>query len=180
MKIIDNNNNESYIVGWIAQRTAIEYGVSPSVAKQIRIAATLHDVGKHKLPDKILNKPGRLNEREFGIIKSHTILGAEILSGFHGGFKEMAKKIALFHHERYDGGGYWGIRTEELPYYVPIVAISDVFTALVSKRPYKHAWPTDEAIEYINNKAGTQFCPDLTKMFIALIGRNGLKQALGR
>lgn len=160
--------NEDKAVARLAELVALECGVHPVVAKQIRTATALHDVGKVKISTSILNKPGKLNEQEFEIIKTHTRLGAKILSGIEGGLGAMARLIALYHHEWYDGGGYWGWHTCELPGYVSIAAISDVFTALIRERPYKAAWPPDEALAYIENQAGRQFSPALVKAFLPL------------
>jgi putative two-component system response regulator len=150
----------------------------PKNARQIRIAATLHDVGKLMIPETILGKPGKLTAREFEIIKAHTILGAEMLKTLQGDLGEMARLCCEFHHERFDGQGYWGRRIGDLPRYVSFVAISDVFTALASKRPYKEAWPPCEALQYIQNKSGTQFCPELVKIFLDLVRGGGSVPAI--
>jgi putative two-component system response regulator len=130
----------------------------------------LHDVGKSGVPASILNKPGKLSAREFEIMKEHTRLGAEMLTSLQGDLGIMAQNIAEFHHEWYDGSkSYWGKRARDLPAYVSIVSICDVFTALVAKRPYKEPWPPKDAIAYIQNKAGTQFCPELVRVFTRMI-----------
>ena len=129
----------------------------------------MHDVGKQKIPGSILNKPGKLTAQEFEIIKTHTFLGEETLRNIKGDLGEMARTCCLYHHEWFDGGGYWGKRIDSLPFYVQFVAISDVFIALVSKRAYKHAWHPDEAMDYIQNKAGTQFSPELVSVFLSLV-----------
>lgn len=157
------------MVGQLTEIVTLECGVHPAVAKQVRVAATLHDVGKQKIPVSILNKPGKLDAREFEIIKTHTVLGAEALTSVKGELGEMARACCLFHHEWWNGFGYCGRKTDELPFYVAAVAISDVFVALVCERPYKTAWPPQEALDYIQNQAGTQFSPALVEMFIALI-----------
>jgi putative nucleotidyltransferase with HDIG domain len=170
--------NEEKAVSKLVEIIALEYGASPDEARMIRTAAALHDIGKHKIPKTILNKPGKLTEAEFEIIKTHTGLGAEILENFQGELGEMARVIALYHHERYDGGGYWGKPTEELPFYVSITAISDVFTALVCSRPYKKPWPPGDALDYINKQAGTQFDPVLVGVFIPLARNDGSIRAV--
>ena len=161
--------NETESVAFLSERTALLCGIEPAVAKQIRIAAALHDVGKQKIPAAILNKPGKLTKDEFEVIKEHTKLGAEMLEGVQGGLGAMARTVCLTHHEWWDGNGYWGYRTDDLPPYVPIVAISDVFTALICERPYKQAWPPREAMDYIQKQAGTQFSPDLVGVFLSMI-----------
>jgi len=163
------NFSEDAAVARLAEIVALECGVHPATARQIRTAAALHDIGKQKIPGNLLNKSGKLTGREFEIVKSHTRLGAGMLASIQGNLGEMARTIALYHHERYDGKGYWGIRTCELPCYVPVVAISVVFVALISKRPYKSAWPPEEALDYIQNQAGLQFNPVLVGTFISLV-----------
>ena len=149
--------------------TALQCGECPDQARKIRIAAALHDVGKRGIPRSILNKPGKLNSNEFDVMKTHTILGAEILASVQGELGIMARACCAYHHEWFDGGGYWGKRVRELPYYIPFVSIADVFTALVSERPYKQAWPPGKAMKYIQGKAGTQFAPELVKRFLSLV-----------
>lgn len=167
--MIGNNSVESIHVGRLSEILALEHGASPVKAKQIRIAATLHDIGKRKISSSILDKPGKLTEAEFEIIKTHTLLGAEMLSSMQGELGEMARTCCEFHHEWYNGGGYWGKRTDDLPFFVPYVAVSDVFTALVSARSYKEAWPPENAMDYIQKQAGTQFAPELVEVFLWLV-----------
>jgi putative two-component system response regulator len=93
-----------------------------------------------------------------------------MLSSMQGELGVMARNICMFHHERYDGKGYWHKYSGELPLYVPIVTLTDVFVALINERSYKQAWPPHEAIDYIQKNAGAQFCPELAKVFISLIG----------
>lgn len=162
----------------LAELVALEYGVHPAVARQIRTAAALHDIGKVKIPESILNKPGKLDGREFEIIKAHTRLGAELLESIRGSLGEMARLIALYHHEWWSGGGYFGRHTDELPCYISIVAIADVYTALVCERPYKHAWPPEEALAYIQNQAGNQFSHALVKVFLPLAQNDSRVSAL--
>ena len=115
----------------LAEFLALECGICPSMAEKIRIAAALHDLGKQKIPASILNKPGKLSPKEHRIMKTHTTLGAEMLASIQGELGVMARATALYHHEYYDGSGYFGKRTEELPFYLPIVTISDIFIALI-------------------------------------------------
>jgi putative nucleotidyltransferase with HDIG domain len=170
--------NEEKAVSKLVEVIALEYGASSAEAGAIRTAAALHDIGKHKIPKAILNKPGKLTEAEFEIIKTHTSLGVEILENFQGELGEMARVIALYHHERYDGCGYWRKPTEELPFYVSITAIADVFAALVCTRPYKKPWPPDDALDYIGRQAGAQFDPVLAGVFIALVRNDGCVRAI--
>jgi len=163
------SSNENRTVGQLAEIIATQCGASTSTARQIRTAAVLHDVGKRKIPVSILNKPGKLDGREFEIIKTHTVLGAEILASLNGELGIMARQCCLYHHEWFNGGGYWGKSADELPYYVQYVAISDVFTALCSVRQYKSAWPPADAMRYIESKSGTQFDPWLVDVFLSLV-----------
>lgn len=170
--------NEDKAAAQLAEILALEYGIPPDKAKQIRIAAALHDIGKQKIDKKILDKPGKLTATEFEVVKTHTILGAEMLSSIQGALGEKVRNICLWHHERFDGGGYWGKRADDIPSYVEIVTIADVFTALVCKRPYKEAWPPEEAIAYMEVQSGKQFNPDLIAVFIPLAKNNSQVQAI--
>jgi putative two-component system response regulator len=165
-------------VARIAEIMALEQGVSSASASQIRAASVLHDIGKIRIPAAILNKPGKRDAREFEIMKTHTTMGAELLSSITGNLGTMSRAACLWHHEHHNGGGYWGKTSPELPPYVPIISIADVFVALVSRRPYKEAWPLKQAVEYIENQAGTQFSPELVKLFTALIRLDGRLKAI--
>jgi putative two-component system response regulator len=161
--------NENKTVARLSELLALTMGAPPAKARQIRAAAALHDIGKQKIPKSILNKPGELSAREFEIMKNHTLLGAEMLTSIQDDLGAIAVKIALFHHEHWDGNGYWGVPCRCLPDYVSITAICDVFTALTAKRCYKDAWPPNEALAYIQNQSGTQFSGELVGVFIPLI-----------
>lgn len=135
----------------------------------IRRAATLHDVGKIGIPESILLKPGRLTPDEFEVMKSHTTIGARILSGGAFPLLQMAEEIALTHHERWDGSGYpRGLRGEAIPLVGRIVAVADVFDILSHPRPYKKAWTADEAIAELQRVAGTHFDPAVVSAFLDL------------
>ena len=164
-----DGEHENRIVARLSEWFALERGIPTSAARQIRICAALHDVGKQKIPVEILNKPGKLTVQEFEIMKTHTTLGAEILRSVQGDLGVMVRETAQLHHERYDGSGYWGVSYSDLPVYVPIVSIVDVFVALVCRRVYKPAWPPNETLEYIESQIGTQFEPELARDFITLI-----------
>ena len=160
---------EAKEVGRLAERVALHCGIHPAVARQIRTAAPLHDIGKSKLPRDILDKPDKLNEQEYELMKSHTLIGAELLKSIQGATGVMARKMAMYHHEWYDGSrSYWGKQTDELPCYVAYVAISDVYIALTNERPYKEAWTPENALDYIMAQAGTQFSPALVDAFVPL------------
>jgi putative two-component system response regulator len=164
-----NHFNEDKAAGRLAEIVALECGASPAEAGRIRVASSLHDIGKQKISGSILNKPGKLTSEEFDEMKLHTKYGAEMLAGIQGELGETARAVALWHHEHYSGKGYWGKFLYELPYYVGFAAIADVFTALVCIRPYKKAFPHEDALAYIQNQSGTQFNPLLVDVFIPLV-----------
>lgn len=130
-------------------------------------SAPLHDIGKIGISDNILLKPGKLTPEEFEIIKKHTIIGADILKGSISKYLKKGMEIALTHHEKYDGTGYpHALKGENIPLFGRIVALSDVFDALTSKRPYKDPWTIDAALEFIDQNKGKHFDPELAKIFV--------------
>ena len=142
-------------------------GLSEKECSDISLASTLHDIGKVSVSDSILKKEGKLTAEEFEIVKSHTLEGGKILSGSNTKLLEIAKEIALYHHERWDGKGYpKGLKKEDIPLSARITSITDVFDALLSKRSYKDAWSVNEVKQFIENNSGTMFDPDLTKIFL--------------
>lgn len=150
-------------------RLAKEAGFSESECELLLQAAPMHDIGKIGIPDGVLLKPGKLDEEEWKIMQSHTIVGAEILSGGTSKLLEVAGEIALAHHEKWNGSGYPnGIEKEEIPIFARIASICDVFDALTSVRPYKEAWPNEKAFSFIEEAGGTQFDPHLTKLFMSI------------
>jgi len=155
-------------VGERAAALAAEAGLDRHDVDLIRRAAPLHDVGKIAIPDAILLKPGRLTDREFGIMRTHTTVGARILAGGASEVMRMAEQIARSHHERWDGRGYpAGIGGESIPLAARIVSIVDVYDALTSPRQYRVAWPPDRAYDEIVSGAGGQFDPRLVCAFAA-------------
>ncbi len=148
----------------------------------LRIAAMLHDVGKIGIPDMILKKNGKLTEEEFNEMKMHTVYGMELFSEKSSELDEMAGEIALNHHEKWNGRGYPGIlmkkphgyefgrgkRGEEIPITARIVALADVYDALLSKRSYKHSWTEAEVLDYIEAEKNHQFDPDVVDAFISI------------
>jgi putative two-component system response regulator len=126
-------------------------------------------VGKIAISDLILLKPAKLTPEEFESMKSHTKLGAQILSGGRFALLQLAEQIALTHHERWDGSGYLGLCEEAIPIAGRIVAVADVFDALTSDRPYKKAWPIHEAIEEIKRQSGRQFDPRVVEAFLKVV-----------
>lgn len=152
-------------------RLAKEAGFSQAECELLLQAAPMHDIGKIGIPDGVLLKPGKLEDDEWEIMRSHTLVGAEILSGGTSKLLEVAREIALAHHEKWDGSGYPnGIEKEAIPIFARVAAICDVFDALTSQRPYKEAWPNDKAFSMIEESGGSHFDPHLAKLFISIRG----------
>ncbi len=159
-------------VGDLAAELAAELGETSECVGRLRIAARLHDIGKVAVPDAVLLKPGALTAAEFAIIKTHTTLGAEMLKGSPSPLVQLAAELALSHHERWDGSGYpHGRAGEQIPLGARIVAVADVYDALISARVYKHAWPSVDAVNYVIAGRGTQFEPRVVDAFVALMNR---------
>jgi len=130
-------------------------------------ATSMHDVGKIGIPDKILLKPGKLNEYEWDLMQQHTIIGSRILENSHSPIIKMGERIALSHHERWDGTGYPNhLKKEEIPIEGRISAIADVYDALTSKRPYKEPFSMDKSLKIMEEERGKAFDPKLLDMFL--------------
>lgn len=156
-------------VGMLSARIAVELGLPNTEIDLIRRAAPLHDVGKIGIPDSILLKPGKLTSQEYEVMKTHVQLGLKLLSPNTSRLVRMAKLIALTHHERWDGSGYpRGLTGQDIPLVGQIVAIADVYDALVSHRPYKHAWKVEEAIDEIKTYRGSWFAPEVVDAFLTI------------
>ena len=165
----DDTQEHAWRIGRTCALLALGLGLPSEEVELIRRAAPLHDIGKIGIPDAILLKPARLTGREFDVVKTHTRIGAEILSGSRSPLLRLAQRIALSHHERWDGGGYpHGLAGEEIPLAARIVAVADVFDALTHERPYKEAWPLEQAVGEILGQAGRQFDPGLVEAFSRL------------
>jgi len=129
-------------------------------------ASTMHDVGKIGIPDGILLKAGRLDEDEWKVMKKHPLFGAEIIGEHPSRLLQMAKEIALSHHEKWDGSGYpTGLVGEAIPISARIAAVADVFDALTTERPYKNAWGVEDAVAYIDKACGKEFDPTVVEHF---------------
>jgi len=162
----DDTGQHTQRVGEMAGKIAAAMGLPPQQVELIRRAAPLHDVGKIGISEKILLKPGGLSKEEFDVIKTHTTIGAGLLGGGDSDFLRAAERIALSHHERWDGGGYpSGLREETIPLEARIVAIADVFDAISHDRPYEKAWPRAAAMAEIAKQAGAQFDPAAVEAF---------------
>lgn len=149
----------------------------------LRIAAMLHDVGKVGISDKILKKPGKLTGDEFAIVKNHSLYGARLFDTSNSEWESMAYEVSLNHHECWDGSGYPGMipdlsaeppttgkgkKRDEIPLSARIVALADVYDALISKRVYKDSWEEEKTLHYIQEKSGKQFEPELVEIFMEI------------
>ena len=142
-------------------------GMDTPFCDRLELAAPMHDIGKIGIPDDVLLKPGRLSPAEWETMKQHTWIGFDILKGSPSPYLQTGATIALHHHERYDGTGYpRGVRGEEIPLEARIVAVADVFDALVSERPYKLAWRFEDAIGYLREQVGRHFDPRCAEAFL--------------
>jgi putative two-component system response regulator len=156
-------------VGRTAALLAERLGLAPDVVAAIRFAAPLHDVGKVGVPDRILLKPSRLTAAEFELMKSHTVIGAEILAGSSWPVLQLAEEIARTHHERWDGTGYpKGKLEDEIPVSGRIVIVADNFDALTHSRPYAAAWDAERAAAEIRRQSGQHFDPEVVDAFGSL------------
>jgi len=155
-------------VAQICKLIAEGLGLTPRHCRMIYLAAPLHDIGKIGIADAILTKPGRLTPEEMTRMRAHVTIGARILEGGKSELIRTAELIAESHHERWDGTGYpAGISGADIPIEARIVAIADVFDALCSDRPYKAAWPMDEAHAEILRCSGSHFDPACVEAFLA-------------
>jgi putative two-component system response regulator len=153
-------------VGEMCAALAATMGLPEAEVELLRLAAPMHDVGKVATPDGILLKPGKLTSEEFEIMKAHALAGYEILRGSDSPMLQLAAEIALSHHERFDGSGYPnGIAGTAIPLSGRLCSIVDVFDALTSERPYKRAWPIEEALLEIRKGSGAHFDPDIVAVF---------------
>ena len=145
---------------------ATELGMENEEAERIRLASTMHDIGKLLVPSEILDKPARLTDEEFAEIKKHTTYGGKLLNNVEGEVMQIAKKVALDHHERPDGRGYpEGKDQDNISIEGRIVAVADVYDALTSRRSYKEAWDDTKAYEEIVKGKGTQFDTRVVEAF---------------
>jgi putative two-component system response regulator len=146
-------------------------------------SAQLHDVGKIRISDLILNKPDKLTNEEIDIIKTHCTEGEDIIERIIGktkddGFLMHAKKFAASHHEKWNGSGYpRGLKMEEIPLEGRIMAVADVYDALVCKRPYKEPFEHERAVEIIKNDSGTHFDPKIVEAFLNVSGIFGMESS---
>ena len=147
---------------------AATLGLSDAEQQLIFEAAPMHDIGKVGTPDLILLKPGRLTAEEFSVMKQHAQIGHDILAGSTSPTLQAAARIAVTHHEKFDGSGYPNaLAGTDIPLYGRIVAVADVFDALTSERPYKPAWPMDKAQVFLQEQTGLHFDPACVDAFMS-------------
>ncbi len=159
-------------IGRLSQQLALQIGWKEEDAEVLRHASAMHDIGKIGVPDHILLKPGKLDPQEWEVIKAHTTAGAQILADSSNPLVQMARDIAMSHHERWDGNGYpAGLKGEEIPIAARICAVVDVYDALLAKRSYKEAWTAEQALAEIQQGSGSQFDPQLVSAFTALVAQ---------
>jgi putative two-component system response regulator len=152
------------------ERLALAIGRDEEFATHLLAASPMHDVGKIGIPDSILLKPGRLDPEERRIMESHVTIGADIIGRNEAPLMRMAYTVALTHHEKWDGTGYpHRLKGAAIPIEGRIASVCDVFDALTSERPYKKAWPLDQALAWVRSQAGVAFDPDLVAQFVQIM-----------
>ncbi|MDQ2148205.1 response regulator [Alcaligenaceae bacterium C4P045] len=165
----DNETGQHVIrMSRYAQLLGRAAGMSEVAADDLLNAAPLHDIGKIGIPDSILLKPGPLSADEWAVMKTHAEIGAQIIGEHRNPMLAMARRIALSHHEKWDGSGYpYGLVGDDIPFEARIVAVCDVLDALTSRRPYKEAWPAERALEHIDAQRGKHFEPAIVDLLMA-------------
>jgi len=154
-------------MSFYSKQIALSLGWEETQAELLLNAAPMHDVGKIGIPDQILLKPGKLTPEEWNIMRQHPVMGAEIIGEDDSELLSLARQIALYHHEKWDGSGYpFGKKGEEIPISARIIAIADVFDALTTERPYKKAWAVEDAVDFIKDQAERHFDPLVVDAFV--------------
>jgi response regulator RpfG family c-di-GMP phosphodiesterase len=169
--VIETSSNETgqhvERMAKLSRFVAERLGLSEDDCTVLEMIAPMHDVGKIGISDEILHKPGRLTEKEFEIVKNHTIIGYDLFKHSENKLLTQAAELSLYHHERYDGSGYpHGLIGEEIPIFSQIVGLCDVYDALRSVRSYKKAWPVEEVKQYFIELRGVEFRKDLVDILI--------------
>ena len=160
-------------IQYYSRALALRLGLDPQTANEIAYAGMIHDVGKANVPDAILKKPGPLTMEEREEIQKHTLFGDALLSE-NEEFR-AAREVARSHHEKWDGSGYPDrLAGEDIPLAARIVAVADVYDALISERPYKQAWPVEDAIAEIRRMSGSHLDPKIVDAFVDLYATNVL------
>jgi len=162
----DNTWEHTERVAQLASRMAARLQLPRRSVEVVRRTAGLHDLGKIAIPDSILLKPGKLEPHEFEVVKTHTVVGAQVLSGGTSDLMRTAAEVVRSHHERWDGSGYPdGLAGDRIPIAARLVQVADVFDILSHERPHKEAWSLEEAAAEIRAGAGTQFDPAAVRAF---------------
>jgi putative two-component system response regulator len=165
----DETHKHTQRVGRDSAAVAHMLGLPDETVEIIRRVSPLHDIGKIGIPDAILLKPMKLTDAEMEVMRQHTVIGARILEGGQSDLIRMAEELALCHHERWDGSGYpGGRRGVDIPLAARIVSVVDVFDALTHARPYKSAWPAEQAIAEVRRQRSRQFDPDVVDALLLL------------
>jgi putative two-component system response regulator len=163
----ENTGGHMLRIGRYCALIAKKLGLNSRTVENIRLAAPMHDIGKIGIPDTILLKKGKLSNEEFDVIKTHTIIGAKILSDSKSDVLRMAQQIAITHHEKWNGKGYpFCLGREEIPLVGRIVALVDFFDALTSERPYRYPFPKNKVIDMIRKERGQHFDPKIVDIFL--------------
>lgn len=149
---------------------AQKFGLDTGTCELIFQASPMHDIGKIGIPDRILLKPGKLTESEWKVMKKHPVIGAEIIGHHPSKLLQYARVMALTHHEKWNGTGYpEQLAGEDIPLLGRIIAIADVYDALITERVYKAAWPVEKAVRYLKNQSGKHFDPQLIPCFLDIL-----------
>lgn len=165
----DQTGDHTRRVGHMSALIARALGLSDTEIELIRLAAPLHDIGKIGIPDAVLLKPGRLTPLELELMRTHTDIGARILSGSRLPLLRLAEEIARSHHECWDGSGYHGLKGEEIPLACRIVTVADAFDALTHDRPYRPATTIEAAVAELRREAGRQFDREIVETLASLL-----------
>lgn len=175
----DDTGRHTRRVGRMSGRIAEALGLAPQLAARIQMAAPLHDVGKIGIPDAILLNASKLSQEDFEIMKTHCVIGADLLASPEVPLLALAAEIAWTHHEGWDGSGYpRGLTGVDVPLPGRIVAVADTFDALTHARPYKPAWPVEEAIAELRRLSGRAYDPDVVEAFESVVAK-GLAASAG-
>jgi len=166
----DASGLHGYRVGKLASLVAARLEWEQAAISALEVAARLHDIGKMAIPDRVLNTSQTLLDSDRRLLTAHAAIGSELLSKAQAIELSIAQQIAHYHHEWWDGTGYPSkLSGKRIPLHARIVALADVFDALTHGRPYAAAWSIDRAVEEIHQRRGTQFDPDLTDIFLAVV-----------
>lgn len=176
----DGTGEHTKRVGQWSALLAEALGLPEASIMEIRLAAPLHDVGKIAIPDRILLKPGKLDSDEWNVMKSHTTIGAKMVSGARNSLLLTAEAIALNHHEKWDGSGYpRSLQSDAIPLPARIVAVADAFDAMTHPRPYRKAMPESEALAELWRCARTHFDPRCVESFLRLVADPTVRSTIG-